>query len=211
MNVFVLLSAILTLWGEYRGPRSLVYVFKPLTTICIFLVAFGFRSPEPRFYLFAILAGLVFSLAGDIFLMLPSDRFIAGLVSFLLAHVAYVCAFASVAGRPDSLLAPALFGLYGIALLRALWPHLGSLKVPVIVYALALLVMGWQAVEQLLETGSQSALLAVVGAVLFILSDSALAWNRFAGPFRAAQAVILGTYFTAQWLIALSVNISQRP
>jgi alkenylglycerophosphocholine/alkenylglycerophosphoethanolamine hydrolase len=46
--------------------------------------------------------------------------------------------------------------------------------------------------------------LAAVGALLFVASDSALAWNRFKSEFKSAQAVILATYFAAQWLIALS-------
>jgi len=51
-----------------------------------------------------------------------------------------------------------------------------------------------------------AALLAAAGAVLFVLSDSALAWSRFRQPFAAAQLAVLGTYLPAQWLIALSVG-----
>jgi uncharacterized membrane protein YhhN len=53
-------------------------------------------------------------------------------------------------------------------------------------------------------TEQEGSLLAMMGAILFILSDSALAVDRFKGRFRGAQALILSTYFTAQWLIALS-------
>jgi alkenylglycerophosphocholine/alkenylglycerophosphoethanolamine hydrolase len=53
--------------------------------------------------------------------------------------------------------------------------------------------------------GEEKALLALLGATLFVLSDSALAINRFVRPFKAVHAVVLSTYYAAQWLIALSV------
>jgi alkenylglycerophosphocholine/alkenylglycerophosphoethanolamine hydrolase len=69
-----------------------------------------------------------------------------------------------------------------------------------------ILVMAWQAWEQWSQTGQSRALLAFFGAVLFTISDSALAVNRFRGRYQGAQALILSTYFAAQWLIARSVG-----
>ena len=70
-------------WGEYRGPRALVYVAKPLATLAILaLAALAAPQAEPGVARW-ILLGLAFSLAGDVLLMLPSDRFAAGLASFL--------------------------------------------------------------------------------------------------------------------------------
>ena len=89
-------------------------------------------------------------------------------------------------------------------MLRVLWPHLGKMRVPVIVYMLAILLMGWVAASRWILTKQEGSLLAFIGAVLFIMSDSVLAVDRFKGRFRSAQLLILSTYFTAQWLIALS-------
>jgi len=71
---------------------------------------------------------------------------------------------------------------------------------------IVILVMLWRAWERFQAVGLTSALLAAVGAALFVFSDSLLAWNRFRGPFRSAEAVKLGAYFAAQWLIACSVR-----
>ncbi|RME49244.1 MAG: lysoplasmalogenase, partial [Caldilineae bacterium] len=76
---------------------------------------------------------------------------------------------------------------------------------PVLVYVLVILVMAWQAWARWRNTGETAALLAFVGAVLFVISDTVLAFNRFQGEFAAARALNLSTYFAAQWLIALSV------
>ena len=78
------------------------------------------------------------------------------------------------------------------------------LMVPVLIYMLVILVMAWRAIEYARQYPSPGPLAAALGALLFVISDSALALNRFARPFRAAQALVLGTYFLAQWLIALS-------
>lgn len=88
------LSAAAHLRSEYRGPAWGIYVAKPLTTSLLIAAAALAPSADPR-YRALIVAGLVCSLSGDVFLMLPNDRFIAGLVSFLAAHVFYSIAFAA--------------------------------------------------------------------------------------------------------------------
>ena len=93
---------------------------------------------------------------------------------------------------------------YGLAVFAILRPHLGPLLVPVLAYMLVILAMAWRAIEYAREYPAPGSLAAAFGALLFVISDSALALNRFARPFRAAQALVLGTYFVAQWLIALS-------
>jgi len=72
-------------------------------------------------------------------------------------------------------------------------------------YGLVILVMGWQAAARGLTLTETDTLLAALGAALFVVSDAVLSVNRFAYPFKAARIVIMSTYFTAQWLIALSI------
>ena len=144
------------------------------------------------------------SLAGDVFLMLPRERFVAGLVCFLFAHLCYIVAFTTDGARTPSVWGAAVLVLYGTLMLRLLWPHLGKLKAPVSVYVAAILLMVWQALNRWMATGDAGSALALAGALLFVTSDSTLAWNRFRDEFRSAQVVVLGTYFAAQWLIALS-------
>lgn len=202
----ILVAALLTIGAEYRGPRRVVYVCKPLTTTLILLLALV-TGGDDRIYTALIVVGLACSLAGDIFLMLPQDRFIAGLISFLMAHLAYLAAFVLAADRPWSgtsvLPLIPLLG-YGFAVLVILRPHLGPLMVPVLAYMIVILLMAWRAIEYARQYPTPGPLAAALGALFFVVSDSILAINRFARPFRAAQALVLGTYFVAQWLIALS-------
>lgn len=185
--------------------RALVYLCKPLTMVWILVIA-AFAAPETTpLYRNLILVGLCFSLAGDVFLMLPTDRFVAGLSSFLVAHLLYIAAFASEVSVPAWSALVALLAL-AVPMYFALHAHLGSLRVPVALYIGAIVAMAWQATARWLEHGEFGALLACCGALLFMVSDAALAWNRFRGGFQRAQVVVLGTYFSAQWLIALSIG-----
>lgn len=203
LSTLTLASALLAIRAKHREIRAQVYVFKPLTTTLIILVALRAGHAAVGFYTPLIVAGLVCSLAGDVFLMLPRDRFVAGLVSFLLAHLFYIAAFALDGWRVSGWAAVPLV-LYGAHMLRLLWPHLGRLKVPVVVYVSVILLMALQASSRWLAVGGWESAAACAGALLFVASDSALAWDRFVGELRGAQIFILGTYFAAQWLIALS-------
>ena len=204
ISALVAISAFLAIRAEYFGPRSKVYLFKPLTVLLITLIALQPKNPTSQTYRVAIIAGLLCSLAGDIFLSLPRDRFIQGLLSFLAAHLCYTAAFIKEGERAVSALSLLPFLVYGGLMLHALWPHLGRMRAPVVAYMLVILLMGWQAASRFLVTNQEGSLTALMGALFFIASDSVLALNRFKSSFRSAQALTLSTYFIAQWLIALS-------
>ena len=197
LSALILTAALLTIGAEYHGPRRVVYLCKPLTTALILILAIG-RGGE-RTYAILIAVGLLCSLAGDIFLMLPQDRFIAGLVSFLVAHIIYSAAFI-LAARPwtgNALLT--LFPLlaYGLIAFLILRRDLGPFLVPVLCYMLVILIMAWRAVEYARQYPEPGPILAAAGALIFVVSDTALAYKRFVRPFRTAQAIVLGTYFVA--------------
>ena len=204
--LLVFASAVLHLWAEYRGPHRLVYLFKPLTTTLVFVIAWLMMPPVMGLYRWLLLAGLLCSLAGDVFLMLPNDRFVPGLVSFLVAHFFYIGGFVTRGGWGLTPWVLLLFLLYGGVMLWQLRPHVGTLLGPVIVYMAAILVMGWQAAELWLALRDVSALLALVGALLFVVSDSTLALDRFKAHFSRAALLVLSTYYTAQLLLALSIG-----
>ena len=206
LSLLAAVSGALHIFSEYRGPRALGYVCKPLTTTALIAIAWLAPGSPPVPYRELIVLGLLFSLAGDIFLMLPSDRFLPGLASFLVAHLLYIAAFSQADGFQFSVLALAPFALASAALLRLLWPHLAGMQVPVTFYVIVIVLMGWQAAAQWSSVGETWALLALVGAILFTISDATLALNRFRAPFASAQATILSSYYLAQWLIALSVT-----
>jgi uncharacterized membrane protein YhhN len=152
-----------------------------------------------------ILAGLGFSLLGDIALLFPEKWFTAGLGAFLVAQVFYVLAFKPGPGHQFStgLFLPFIF--YGLLMFFILAPRLGPLKLPVFVYIAAITIMAGFAAARFVDRGGTRTLLAFAGAILFLISDSVLATDRFAKKIRIAQVLILGTYFPAQLLIALSI------
>lgn len=211
----VVIGALLTIAAKLRprpsapGTRLSAewqeYIFKPLTTALIIGIALADDDPISTEYRVLILLGLIASLAGDVFLMLPGDRFVPGLISFLVAQVLYIAAF-TYEGNGH---APAYFAipflLYGLGMLAFLWKHLGDLRGPVMVYMTVILLMGLQAANRHFETDQEGTLLALIGAYFFIASDSALALERFRGSWRSAPVWVLGLYYAAQTLIALSI------
>lgn len=86
-----------------------------------------------------------------------------------------------------------------------LWPSLAGDRLPVAVYLATIALMACEAFSQLARMPSLAHGLAAIGAGLFVFSDACLAWNRFRKPFHAAQALILSSYFLAQWCITLSL------
>ncbi|HEX8775691.1 MAG TPA: lysoplasmalogenase [Pyrinomonadaceae bacterium] len=204
ISMLVIISALMHLRAEYYGPKRNVYLFKPLTMLLIILIAARSKNPVSEFYGYAVLAGLVCSLAGDIFLMLPRERFIAGLFSFLLAHLFYIAAFIHEGTHVFAWPYVIPFLLYGGVMLRVLLPGVGSMKTPVIIYTLVIILMACGALNRWMQTGQEGSALAFTGAMLFVVSDSILALNRFKRRFPSAQLYIMTTYFMAQWLIALS-------
>jgi len=205
-TVAAALSAGLHIRAEYRGPRWQVYLFKPLTTTLLLLLAtLSYSAHGPRYQL-GVALGLACSLLGDVFLMLPRDRFVPGLASFLLAHLAYVAAFASGVplGTAPALVLPLLAA--ATALLWLLWPGLGRLRLPVLLYTATILLMVWLAWGRSWALAGPGSALAAAGATLFMTSDALLAMNRFHRPFGSAQALIMTTYVAAQTMICLSVG-----
>src|SRR5438270_9911499 len=153
LSLLFLASAFLTIRAEYRGPRRQVYVFKPLTVVFVILIALQTKSAGAPPYKQLIIAGLLCSLAGDVLLIWPRERFVAGLVCFLFAHVCYIAAFTVGGGRVFSAWGAAVLVLYGALVLRVLWPRLGRLKGPVAFYGAAILWMAWGGLNRWVVTG----------------------------------------------------------
>jgi len=199
----IFLSALLHITAAYHGPRWQFYLFKPFTLVLLLFVSW--QTGLDSFYHQAIFAGLVFSVVGDIFLMLPQDRFIQGLVSFFLAHIAYSLAFWSqIDGNMVWWLPAMLFG-GGIIVFLLLLPSLGTLIVPVALYIAMIVQMTWAAGEFWLTVGSTAGLLAFIGSLIFIFSDTVLAVNRFRGPFKPSTTLVMSSYYLAQSLFVATL------
>lgn len=207
LTVAAAICGCLHIWTDYRGPRLATYVFKPATMILIAAMLAVHCDGDPDPYTKLIIAGLLFSLMGDIFLMLPAKPLLPGLGSFLVAHVLYVLAFAEHAPLSVSagLLGTAVvLAVAGAFMLLLLWDYFGRLRIPGLLYMAAILAMCLFAMNRWL-LDIPGAGWAVIGAAFFLVSDGALALNRFRQPWRSAQLLILSTYYIAQWFIAMSV------
>jgi uncharacterized membrane protein YhhN len=199
------LAAAAAAWSEAAKRRQIHLIAKPLATALIIAVAALAAVPAPPAYKTFVLAGLLCSLAGDVALMFPDRWFTAGLVAFLAAQVLYIFAFRPAAGQPFPLMTFLPFVLYGLLMFFILAPGLGPLKLPVLVYIGAITTMAVFAAGRYIALGGTKPLLAFLGAVLFLVSDSVLAYDRFGRKIGPARILVLGTYFPAQLLIALSV------
>jgi uncharacterized membrane protein YhhN len=193
-------------WSRLRRDRRLEYVCKPLTLALLVGVA-ATVDPDSTAMRAWFVAALVCSLAGDVLLMLPSDRFVAGLGAFLAGHVAYVGGFwASGWVRAPRL----VLGVVVVALVitPVAWrivrgAHRQGLGVPVAMYIAVISAMVVSAV------GSGRPF-AIAGASLFAASDSLIGWARFVGPpFRAgprfAPVAIMVTYHAGQALLVAAL------
>lgn len=201
-DLLVASSALLAIAGALLAPGALLlhYLFKPLTTILLLVLVW--RSPDPHGFRPWVMAGLVFSTLGDIALMLPVDAFVIGLGAFLLAHLAYIAAFARRAAAIPVAWGALLYAALAAGVLALLLPAVpAELRWPVIAYALVLAAMAATALGASSIAGRRLAL----GGALFVLSDGLLAWNRFVEPLPLASLWVLASYWAAQWCIARSV------
>jgi alkenylglycerophosphocholine/alkenylglycerophosphoethanolamine hydrolase len=178
----------------------------PAEALCL-LVARSGGGP----YAWAIATGLLLSAIGDVLLERPG-RFVAGLVAFLFAHVAYTAAFLT----DDRRLRPfrALpFAVWLVAAFLWLRPGLGDMEMPVVVYMFAIGAMMWRAAAR--EGGRDrprpGAWAALVGAALFGLSDTLIAIDRFRAPFPGARYAIILLYWAGQAGIAASAFARRDP
>jgi uncharacterized membrane protein YhhN len=203
--VVALAAAVGTIVADSQGRWRLVYVLKPLTMAATIALAATRGSEGRPAYKSYILAGLGASLVGDVFMMLRKKRFIEGLASFLLAHGLYIAAFVATMRPRISLETTLPFFVFAVVMMRILIPRAGGMKAPVVFYIIVITVMAALAAERFILAGGMKALSAFAGALLFVASDSFLAVNRFVKKISAAQVMILGTYFAAQLLFALSI------
>ena len=201
--VVTLLFAVGDWVARLRKFSRLEYVCKPATLAALIAVAVTLSPAaglDSRRWWFV--AALVFSLLGDVLLMIPADLFVAGLAAFLVGHLCYLAGFWT---RPPDVLALVVAAVVVVTLmaplaatiLRALRGR-RALRGAVTLYMVVISAMLITA----LATGNAW---AGVGAALFVSSDAMIAWNRFVRPFRAAELGIMVTYHLGQAGLVLSL------
>lgn len=188
-NLLTTVALAALLGAEYYENKNLVWVFKPLASTGFLLAALqGSRSNRTLF------AGLCFAMVGDIFLIPDAEwAFQAGLGSFLLGHVFY--AIALTQQRFDPLVAGVTIApLAGIAafVYNVLAPHVpADLQIPVMAYMAIITFMVAAAAATRNTT-------AIIGALLFYVSDLLVAREQFLAPGFVNKAIGLPLYYVAQ-------------
>jgi alkenylglycerophosphocholine hydrolase len=181
-------------------------VAKPLPVLALAAWVFvGSTRPVGRW----VVAGLLTSALGDV--LLERSLFLAGLVAFLTAHLAYITAFVT-AERRRALARLLPFLVWGALAFGVLRSGLGRLTLPVGAYIAVVCTMMWRAAARVgtAATSRAAAVLGLGGALAFGASDTLLAFDRFVTPLPASGWLVLVLYWLGQWGISSSVIASRN-
>ena len=209
--------AILDWIAVARDNKRREYIFKPATLVVIWigaaLLAYqGTTNPRlARYFLIA----LIFSLAGDILLLLPKETFfLPGLIAFFLAHVSYILGLTPTLPPASALSLLIVIAPVSVLFYRRIAAGLRAkqqeeMRLPTAAYTLILSLMLWSAWATLFRPGwtptAQS--LVIVGATLFFASDAMLAWDRFVASSSILNIAIIVTYHLAQIALAAVIGV----
>jgi len=209
--IFFIVVAV-EIFGEIKENQKIIYGTKPLLMpLLILFYIFGvleLGSIDQVDWL--IMVALIGGWAGDIFLMLEDDEkwFLFGMGAFFINQIFYIISFLLSIGSYSGFNVWGLF-LLGPSLLILLFTvprfikKTGDMKIPVLVYMAAILLMHITAILRIAEFSGIPLILVYVGSLSFIFSDASIAVNKWAGEFHNARFIIMTTYVMAQFYIAL--------
>ncbi|MDX1829198.1 MAG: lysoplasmalogenase [Lutibacter sp.] len=205
-----LFASVMDIIGIILKTPMLIYVFKPLIIIAL-LFLYVFSLPKRlKWYVIA----LEFSFFGDVLLMFSGKLFfMAGLLSFLMAHILFIKIVINQIKKTSILkviIASVPFLMLFLGLMFVLRNSLNELLIPVIIYGLTISTFGVVSLINYLQKKSVKSFLMLVGAVVFITSDSLLAINKFYNPNKIFEVLIMVTYIVAQYLIFKSMVLSPK-
>ncbi|KGR79351.1 membrane protein [Ureibacillus manganicus DSM 26584] len=199
MIVLFIISSLYYVFFIAYIDEPLKMVFKLIPMILVLLIALLSNASNTKFYKLIVLIGLIFCAIGDYTL----QWFIIGLTSFLIGHLFYIRAFLSTNEQKTPSAAKILLIIFGLVMAFFILSAIiqtGNyvLAIAVFCYIAVILTMGWTS----FRTNSK---FAIIGAFLFIISDSVLAINKFVIPVEFSHQLIMSTYYGAQIFIALSI------
>ncbi|SHJ09026.1 lysoplasmalogenase [Flavobacterium terrae] len=198
----------------FIGQDEIAWYLKPVLLPFLILETYSSENFKTKNLL---LSALVFSWIGDIILMFTDKGelyFIFGLVSFLVAHIIFILLFTKQEKENTSTnklfwIGLVIVGIYLFGMLSLLYPSLGDLKIPVTVYAITISTMLLMAIKGYFNWKKPNNLTVLLGALIFVSSDSILAINKFHSELPKSGFLIMITYIVAQFLITkgiLSLN-----
>lgn len=210
-----LLATLADLAFLIEGNSEFRFYSKPL--ILLGLIAYFYQTTRPiasTLLTKSVLGALIFSWIGDILLMWP-QLFVYGLGSFLMAHVCYIIGFRIAQRSPTRVehvnFVKSFFFNFPIYVSAALVfylinPGLGAMKIPVIAYIIVIVGMVTTARDRFKKCNPASFWQVFIGAILFFISDGAIAISRFFQDFPESGILIMGTYAIAQLLIVMGIR-----
>ena len=210
--VLACLFAVLEALALWKNIPRLEYVVKPVVMVCLFIWLYLSTGMQGMAWWFGV--GILFSLAGDILLLFIDRTFIFGLISFLLAHSAYIIGLRAelLAMSFLSLMVAFILGISAVRVMRRIVSAVrekGQTRLvgPVILYSIVITIMLYAAMLTLFDpawTSTASALVAV-GAFMFYVSDIILAWNKFVTPIPNGRLLNIGCYHAGQIMLIAGV------
>jgi uncharacterized membrane protein YhhN len=209
LHVILALIIILELQGRLEGNIQKEYFVKPL--IMIWIASYFILFRKKRSFTVPVLAAFFFSWVGDNFLMFSERNelfFFAGVGGFFLAQLSYIYLFSKYKENEAkgflrrNLWISLLFIAYVAGVLLLLFPGLEGMMKPIItIYAFSLIGMSMMALNRSGRVGVNSFRLVFTGSLLFLVSDSMIAFDKFRSPIPQAGFWIMVTYISAQYLI----------
>ena len=185
--VLFFIIAIVEVFGEYKANKKIEYCTKPLLMpLLILFYTFGvIEATSITRVDWLIVIALLGGCAGDIFLMLKNQDkwFLFGMGAFLVNQIFYIISFfLSISDITNFdtwglfLLGPAILIL--IFMVPRFINKTGDIKIPVLVYMTAILLMHIAALLRLAEFEGLPFILIYVGSISFIFSDACIAVNK---------------------------------
>jgi uncharacterized membrane protein YhhN len=210
--VLACLFAVLEALALWKNIPRLEYVVKPVVMVCLFIWLYLSTGMQGMAWWFGV--GILFSLVGDILLLFIDRTFIFGLISFLLAHSAYIIGLRAelLAMSFLSLMVAFILGISALRVMRRIVSAVrekGQTRLvgPVILYSIIITVMLYAAMLTLFDPAWKSAasLLVAAGAFMFYVSDLILAWNKFVTPISNGRLLNIGCYHAGQIMLIAGV------
>lgn len=194
--ILLLLAFLADLFFIYQGNHESRFFTKPLL-IPLLAGFYVVRAHEQKRKINRLFfSGLFLSFLGDVFLLFP-EGFLPGLISFLLAHVCYIFCFKKLKIKNLPIFIPPVL-VYLFTLLYILFPYLNGMKIPVVIYGITISTMLYFSI-------CTKNKLLILGALLFIISDSVLSYSMFVEGKTEWNLLVMISYITAQLFLVLGI------
>lgn len=206
-SVLFLIVVVLHIIGLLYND-TLDFFTKPFITISLAVVYLS-AVKKPSFW---YISALFFSFWGDTFLLFKDQFFLLGLVSFLIAHILYIkisSAYLKKIRITKIISASIPFILVFGSIVLFIKDNLGDILIPVIIYGIIISTFGTLTLLNYLQQKSTENLWLFLGAVIFIISDSFLAINKFYEAREVYGVTIMITYIVAQYLICKAMIVKE--